>query len=202
MLELSSESILLAGVVPSPEQKIFNFLTVTLQLCKDHFHQPSSLLPLRDPESTSSQLRWATAAASCAVLAEVVPILTLLIVFTHSERKTFDCLSHHLPGPIGHFQLLMTLCLIVEPQAPLDHAKRNMMGSARVVVAANLLFVPFAAMMLVVNSLFILDDHDSKSVLVTAKLQFVPFAAAMLKIPLIILHQSPCHDTKSVLFWL
>jgi len=57
----------------------------------------------RDPESTSSQLRWATAAASCAVLAE----------------------------------------------APLDHAKRNMMGSARVVVAANLLFVPFAAMMLV-----------------------------------------------------
>jgi len=57
----------------------------------------------RDPESTSSQLRWAGAAASCAVLAE----------------------------------------------APLDHAKRNMMGSARVVVAANLLFVPFAAMMLV-----------------------------------------------------
>ena len=73
MLELSSESILLAGVVPSPEQKIFNFLTVTLQLCKNHFHQLSSLLPLRDPESTSSQLRWATAAASCAVLAEVVP---------------------------------------------------------------------------------------------------------------------------------
>ena len=34
-------------------------------------------------------------------------------------------------------------------QAPLDHAKRNMMGSARVVIAANLLFVPFAAMMLV-----------------------------------------------------
>merc|ERR1712172_226897 len=57
----------------------------------------------RDPESTSSQLRWAGAAASCAVLAE----------------------------------------------APLDHAKRNMMGSARVVIAANLLFVPFAAMMLV-----------------------------------------------------
>ena len=56
----------------------------------------------------------------------------------------------------------MTLCLIVESQAPLDHAKRNMMGSARVVVAANLLFVPFAAMMLVVNSLFILDGHYSK----------------------------------------
>ena len=37
----------------------------------------------------------------------------------------------------------------VLPQAPLDHAKRNMMGSARVVIAANLLFVPFAAMMLV-----------------------------------------------------
>ena len=83
-------------------------------------------------------------------------ILTLLII-THSERKSFDLL-----GPIGHFQLLMTLCLIVESQAPLDHAKRNMMGSARVVVAANLLFVPFAAMMLVVNSLFILDGHYSK----------------------------------------
>ena len=83
-------------------------------------------------------------------------ILTLLII-THSERKSFDLL-----GPIGHFQLLMTLCLIVESQAPLDHAKRNMMGSARVVVAANLLFVPFAAMMLVVDSLFTLDGHYSK----------------------------------------
>ena len=38
---------------------------------------------------------------------------------------------------------------MLDSQAPLDHAKRNMMGSARVVVAANLLFVPFAAMMLV-----------------------------------------------------
>ena len=62
----------------------------------------------------------------------------------------------------------MTLCFIVEPQAPLDHAKRNMMGSARVVVAANLLFVPFAAMMLVVDSLFLLDGHYSKSILVTS----------------------------------
>ena len=81
-------------------------------------------------------------------------ILTLLII-THSERKSFDCLAHHLRP---HYTILMCfMCFVVEPQAPLDHAKRNMMGSARVVVAANLLFVPFAAMMLVVNSLFILN---------------------------------------------
>ena len=76
--------------------------------------------------------------------------MTLLII-THSKRKSFDCLAHHLRP---HYTLLMCfMCFIVESQAPLDHAKRNMMGSARVVVAANLLFVPFAAMMLVVNSL-------------------------------------------------
>ena len=45
-------------------------------------------------------------------------ILKLLII-THSaesesEKKSFDCLAYYLPGPIGHFQLLMTLCLIVK----------------------------------------------------------------------------------------
>ena len=90
---------------------------------------------------------------------EECSILTLLII-THSKRKSFDCLAHHLRP---HYTLLMCfMCFVIEPQAPLDHAKRNMMGSARVVVAANLLFVPFAAMMLVVDSLFILDGHYSK----------------------------------------
>ena len=92
-------------------------------------------------------------------------ILTLLII-THSKRKSFDCLAHHLRP---HYTILMCfMCFVVEPQAPLDHAKRNMMGSARVVVAANLLFVPFAAMMLVVNSLFLLDGHYSKGTLLTS----------------------------------
>ena len=40
-------------------------------------------------------------------------------------------------------------CCAVAVEAPLDHAKRAMMGSTRLLVGANLLFVPFAAMMLV-----------------------------------------------------
>jgi len=40
-------------------------------------------------------------------------------------------------------------CCAVAAEAPLDHAKRAMMGSTRLLVGANLLFVPFAAMMLV-----------------------------------------------------
>ena len=69
MLELSSESILLAGAGRSPGQPIIQFIDSYLATLQGS----SSLLPLRDPESTSSQLRWATAAASCAVLVEVVP---------------------------------------------------------------------------------------------------------------------------------
>jgi len=40
-------------------------------------------------------------------------------------------------------------CCAVAAEAPLDHAKRAMMGSTRLLVGANLLFVPFAAMMVV-----------------------------------------------------
>lgn len=40
-------------------------------------------------------------------------------------------------------------CCAVAAEAPLDHAKRAMMGSTRLLVGANLLFVPFATMMLV-----------------------------------------------------
>ena len=57
----------------------------------------------RDPNSTTSQVKWAVGASSCAILAE----------------------------------------------APLDYAKRAMMGSTRVTLAAGLLYVPFASLMLV-----------------------------------------------------
>jgi len=43
--------------------------------------------------------------------------------------------------------ILASSCAVLA-EAPLDHAKRAMMGSTKVMVGANLLFVPFASMML------------------------------------------------------
>ena len=66
-----------------------------------------------------------------------------------SWQRCFQvCHCHHLKIS----KQMNTPRYMLDSQAPLDHAKRNMMGSARVVVAANLLFVPFAAMMLVKHS--------------------------------------------------
>ena len=61
------------------------------------------------------------------------------------------------------------------------------MGSARVVIAANLLFVPFAAMMLVIMIFLPFFVHLNTMMLtiamilaVSANLLFVPFAAMVL----------------------